>query len=147
MNWRIAHPDRPSGVRIEYNFPRESLQVNGDVDMLHRALFNLILNAVQASPINGVVRIETAELLPHQLDSHAPMFKRGAVAIRVIDAGVRIRDEIRAKLFHPFFTTKPNGTGLGLAIVHRAIEAHRGVVIVDSDTAVLGSPFYSLIHE
>ncbi len=101
--------------------------------MLHRALFNLILNAAQASPPQSVVRVEAATLLPHQLTSHAPAFAQGAVAIRVIDRGVGISDDVRAKLFHPFFTTKPGGTGLGLALVHRAIEAHRGVVVVDSD--------------
>jgi len=139
----LAHPDRPEGVRIEYDLFRDAPQIDGDADMLHRALFNLILNALQASPNGGVVHIETAELLPHQLDSHAPMFQRGAVAIRVIDAGVGIDDAIRPKLFHPFFTTKPGGTGLGLAIAHRAIEAHQGVVMVDSDTH--GSRFTVLL--
>lgn len=129
-----AHPDTPEGVRIEYDLPRTALSIFGDEDMLHRALFNLTLNAVQASPPDGIVRIEATTLLPHQLDSHAPMFVRGAVAIRVIDHGGGIPDDVRAKLFHPFFTTRQGGTGLGLAIVHRTIEAHHGVVVVDSDT-------------
>jgi signal transduction histidine kinase len=41
--------------------------------------------------------------------------------------------DIRERLFDPFFTTKPGGTGLGLPVVHRAIEAHRGLVFIDSD--------------
>ena len=48
------------------------------------------------------------------------------------DAGAGIPAEIRDRLFDPFFTTKPGGSGLGLAVVHRAIEAHRGLVFVDS---------------
>ena len=52
--------------------------------------------------------------------------------LTVTDAGAGIPDEIRDRLFDPFFTTKPGGSGLGLAVVHRAIEAHRGLVFVDS---------------
>ena len=48
--------------------------------------------------------------------------------------GPGIPPEIRDRMFDPFFTTKPNGSGLGLAVVHRAIEAHRGLVFVDSST-------------
>jgi signal transduction histidine kinase len=129
-----AHPDTPSGVHIEYDLPRGALSIFGDEDMLHRALFNLALNAVQASPPGGVVRIEATTLLAHQLESYTLMFPHGAAAIRIIDHGAGIPNDVRGKLFHPFFTTRQGGTGLGLAIVHRAIEAHQGVVVVDSDT-------------
>ncbi len=128
-----THPTRPAGSRIECDFPRTALEISGDEDMLHRAFFNLALNALQASSPDGVVRIEAATLLPQQLDWRAADFQSGAIAVRVIDAGSGIPEPIRARLFHPFFTTKPGGTGLGLAIVHRAVEAHRGVVVVDSD--------------
>jgi len=130
-----SHPDRPEGVSVEYNVPRGELEIEGDEDMLHRALFNLILNAIQASPSGGTVRVEATTLLPHQLESHAPAFSRGAVAVRVIDQGPGIPDEIRSRLFHPFFSTKSGGSGLGLAIVHRTLEAHRGVVVVDNVSA------------
>ncbi len=129
-----SHPSRPQGTRIECDFPRTSMEVSGDEDMLHRAFFNLVLNALQASPADGVVRIEAATLLPQQLDWRAAAFESGAIAVRVIDSGPGISEVARPKLFHPFFTTKPGGSGLGLAIVHRAVEAHHGVVVVDSDT-------------
>lgn len=130
-----VHPGRASGTRIVCDFPRAPLEVTGDEDILHRALFNLVLNALQASPEDGVVRLEAATLLPQQLDWRAPAFETGAVALRVIDSGPGIPEEHRARLFHPFFSTKQSGSGLGLAIVHRAVEAHRGVVMVDSDTS------------
>jgi two-component system sensor histidine kinase PilS (NtrC family) len=60
-------------------------------------------------------------------------FDHGGVALRVSDEGPGIAAEIRDRLFDPFFTTKPGGSGLGLPVVHRAIEAHRGFVFVDSD--------------
>ncbi len=128
-----SHPSRPAGSRIECDFPRGTLEVSGDEDMLHRAFFNLVLNALQASPPDAVVRLEAATLLPQQLDWRAAAFESGAFAVRVIDSGPGITEAARPKLFHPFFTTKPGGSGLGLAIVHRAVEAHHGLVVVDSD--------------
>jgi signal transduction histidine kinase len=86
---------------------------------------------VQASPEQGEVRIElsrgAAEPLPAAL-----AFDGDAVSLRVSDNGAGIPPEIRARMFDPFFTTKANGSGLGLAVVHRAIEAHRGHIFVDS---------------
>jgi signal transduction histidine kinase len=129
-----SHPSRAQDSRVECDFPRSTLEVSGDEDMLHRVFFNLVLNALQASPPGGVVRIEAATLLPQQLDWRAAAFESGAIAVRVIDSGPGIAESARPKLFHPFFTTKPGGSGLGLAIVHRAVEAHHGVVVVDSDS-------------
>jgi signal transduction histidine kinase len=134
-----SNPSRAPGSRVECDFPRTTLEVSGDEDMLHRAFFNLVLNALQASPPDGVVRLEAATLLPQQLDWRAAAFESGAIAVRVIDTGPGIDQSALPKLFHPFFTTKPGGSGLGLAIAHRAIEAHHGVVVVDSDTS--GSRF------
>jgi signal transduction histidine kinase len=126
-----AHPERKD-VRIECEVPdRTSLVVEGDDDLLHRAVFNLVLNAIQASPNGGVVHIDVTpgsfEPLPVGVS-----FASGTVALRVRDAGNGIPLEIRDRLFDPFFTTKPGGSGLGLAVVQRAIEAHRGLVFVDS---------------
>src|SRR5688500_16369588 len=127
-----AHPDRASGVEVLCTAPNEPLVIEGDEDLLHRALFNLALNAVQASPSNGRVRVEIAPIT----GDHVPAgvsFDHGGVALRVSDEGPGIAAEIRDRLFDPFFTTKPGGSGLGLPVVHRAIEAHRGFVFVDSD--------------
>jgi signal transduction histidine kinase len=127
-----AHPDRPERVRVSCVVPDgDTVCVEGDEDLLHRAMFNLALNAVQASPEQGEVRIElsrgAAEPLPAAL-----AFDGDAVSLRVSDNGAGIPPEIRARMFDPFFTTKANGSGLGLAVVHRAIEAHRGHIFVDS---------------
>jgi signal transduction histidine kinase len=89
--------------------------------------------------VSGFCCREAATLLPQQLDWRAAAFEGGAIAVRVIDTGPGIDQSALPKLFHPFFTTKPGGSGLGLAIAHRAIEAHHGVVVVDSDTS--GSRF------
>jgi len=127
-----AHPDRPSDVQVECDAAPATMFVDGDEDLLHRAVFNLALNAVQASPRGGRVRVELAPLTMDQVPA-GMTFDRGGIALRVSDNGSGIPVEIRDRLFDPFFTTKPGGSGLGLSIVHRAIEAHSGFVFVDSD--------------
>ncbi|MEP6494123.1 MAG: ATP-binding protein [bacterium] len=127
-----AHPDRDASVQVTCVVPEgEPVRVEGDEDLLHRAVFNLALNAVQAAEPGTEVRVEVSrtsfEPLPHGLS-----FDGDAVALRVSDSGPGIPPEIRDRMFDPFFTTKANGSGLGLAVVHRAIEAHRGLVFVDS---------------
>ena len=127
-----AHPDKPSDVEVTCNANGHPMIVEGDEDLLHRAVFNLALNAVQASPQGGRVRVELAPLSMDQVPAGVS-FDRGGIAVRVSDDGPGIPVEIRDRLFDPFFTTKPGGSGLGLSVVHRAIEAHAGFVFVDSD--------------
>ena len=127
-----AHPDGGDRVRIRCEVPdRVAFTVEGDEDLLHRAIFNLVLNAVQASPPGAEVVVEltpgTFEPLPVGM-----FFEAGTVSLRVCDEGEGIPVEIRDRLFDPFFTTKTGGSGLGLAVVQRAIEAHRGLVFVDA---------------
>ncbi len=120
------HPACNAGVRIvlESSPDEDSLVVAGDDDLLHRAVFNLVLNAVQAVDERGEVLIHVALAQDTALD--AP-----AIAVRVTDNGPGIPHAVRDRLFEPFVTSKTGGTGLGLPIVHRAAEAHRGVVLVD----------------
>ena len=128
-----AHPDRCEGVRIDCVIPDgEQVVVSGDEDMLHRAVFNLALNAVQASPPHSVITIEVTSGLRDGLTAE-PQFANGGIAIRVVDQGSGVPDEIRGRLFDPFTTTKPQGSGLGLAVVQRAVEAHQGLVLLESD--------------
>jgi two-component system, NtrC family, sensor histidine kinase PilS len=96
-------------------------------------VFNIALNAVQASRENGEVRIEIGTMAVDQIPTGVP-FTMHAVSLRITDDGPGIPVEIRDRVFDPFFTTKPGGSGLGLPIVHRAIEAHRGFVFLDSSS-------------
>ena len=127
-----THPDRKTGVTVTCVVPTEPLLVEGDEDLLHRAIFNITLNAVQAAPVNtGRVTVEVSRLDAEQIPTGVP-FEVSAIALRVSDNGPGIPIELRERVFDPFFTTKTGGTGLGLPIVHRAIEAHRGFVFMDS---------------
>jgi signal transduction histidine kinase len=145
------HPDKPSNVTIREVFPSTSLVVVGDDDLLHRAIFNLLLNAVQASPPGGEVKLEAAELSHHQLPPQAERFTRGALMLQITDQGSGIAESIRERLFEPFVTTRVGGTGLGLSIVHRAVEAHHGFILVDSNGKAPGTKFTmilpKLVHE
>lgn len=127
-----THPARGDRVEIRLSIAEEPLPIEGDEDLLHRALFNLVLNALQASPDPGVVQVSARRVPLLDLPSGLP-FHADAVCLEVRDEGPGIAPEIQDRLFEPFATTKTGGSGLGLAVVHRAIEAHRGVILVDSD--------------
>jgi signal transduction histidine kinase len=103
-------------VRVELVLQHALPPIAGDARLLRQALINLIANAVQATPDEGVVRIE------------AVAETRSLARIDVIDAGEGFPAEALPRLFQPFFTTKPTGTGLGLALVKRIVEAHHGTV-------------------
>jgi two-component system sensor histidine kinase PilS (NtrC family) len=125
-----AHPDHRPTIAVHCVTPA-GLVVEGDEDLLHRALFNLVLNAVQAAGDGGEVRVELAAAEADAL-SDGLLFDHGAVALRVSDSGPGIAADMRDRLFDPFTTTKPGGSGLGLAVVQRAVEAHRGFVLLDT---------------
>ena len=129
-----THPDGHKRVRVSCATPTHGIPVEGDEDLLHRAVFNIALNAVQAARDDGHVWVEVAAVPPEQLPVGVS-FERGAASVRITDDGPGIPAEVRSRMFDPFVTTKPGGTGLGLPIVHRAIEAHRGLVFVDSGSS------------
>jgi len=127
-----THPDCPPGLTVTCSAADGvTFPVQGDEDLLHRAVFNLVLNAMQATPPNGHVGIDVVPaprgVVPAGLD-----FPTGAVVLRVTDTGSGIPQDVRDRMFDPFFTTKPGGSGLGLAVVQRAVEAHRGFVTIES---------------
>ena len=124
------HPETTArNVRIAFESGSGEVRVPGDADLLHRAVFNLILNAVQFSPLGGVVHLDVEDVsagraLP-EIDVARP------VRVRVQDSGPGVPDNEVGRIFDPFFTTREGGTGLGLSVVYRAVEAHRGVVLVE----------------
>jgi two-component system sensor histidine kinase PilS (NtrC family) len=122
------HPDA-DGVDITCKGTNVPLYVDGDTDLLHRALFNLLLNGAQFSGPGGHVRVALEDL------AHRP-YPRGtslrhAIALVVRDTGPGVDPAVQDRIFDPFFTTRVGGSGLGLAVVHRAVEAHGGSIFVD----------------
>jgi two-component system sensor histidine kinase PilS (NtrC family) len=123
------HPDAMGGAQIDYQAPKESIVVDGDPDLLHRAVFNLVLNAVQHSGDGGKVNVELSRVTKR--DVPASVLSAASVKLLVRDSGPGIPEEEIPRIFDPFFTTRVGGTGLGLAMVHRAVEAHEGTILVD----------------
>lgn len=139
-----AHPDA-AGVRVVVAVGEGAPGVDGDAELLHRALFNLVLNAAQAAGLGGGgVRVTVGAADAAEVPA-AGAFARGAVAVRVADDGPGIAPEVAGRLFEPFVTTRAGGSGLGLAVVQRAVEAHGGVVLVDAGGAGAGARFTCLL--
>ena len=132
-----THPDRGAQAVLVLDLPDAAVRLDADEDLLHRAVFNLILNAFQASTPEGEVLVRLRTLAPGEQPLGLP-FRGVAHSIEVRDSGAGIAPEIADRLFEPFATTKPGGSGLGLAMVHRAIEAHQGVILVDSTPSGTG---------
>jgi len=107
----------------------EDLRIPGDSDLLHRALFNLVLNAVQFSPEGGTVHVDVGDLRAVAGNGRASV--PNPIRIRVRDSGPGVPEPDIGRIFDPFYTTRDEGSGLGLSVVHRAVEAHRGVILVD----------------
>ncbi len=126
-----VHPSRADGVVVHCSIPDAPFVIEADEDLLHRAIFNLALNAVQAAAAGGRVDVDIVALPADEVPVGAG-FHDGAVALRVTDDGPGISPDLRSRMFEPFVTTKQGGSGLGLPVVHRAVEAHRGLVLVDS---------------
>ncbi len=122
------HPDCRPEIEIRVLGQRTVLE--GDEDLLHRVVANLLLNAVQAARGPTVIEVTTRPAKPGELPSGYSFDH--PVCLEVRDNGPGIPEDIRGRLFQPFVTGRAGGTGLGLAIVQRAVEAHRGVVLVDS---------------
>ncbi len=124
-----AHPDSSRCPAIELTEPTDPLVVEGDQDLLHRAIFNLVLNAVQHSADHGPVQIDLGRAFDGNLPASVHM--DAPVRLTVTDSGPGIPEKEVEHLFDPFFTKREGGTGLGLAMVHRAVEAHSGAIMVD----------------
>ena len=117
------------GVTVETEGLERPRVIPGDADLLHRAVFNLVLNAVQFAGPRGEVKVS----LENVGTGAAPpgLERRDPLRLVVRDSGPGIEPAALGRIFDPFYTTRPGGTGLGLAVVHRAVQAHDGAVFVD----------------
>ena len=105
-------------VKVLMNL-HKPVSINGDEVLLRQALTNLFVNAVEAMPGGGSLEIELNRV-------------RNKAEIRIRDTGNGIPEDIRQKIFLPFFTTKDEGTGFGLALVQKIIVSHGGNIEVES---------------
>ena len=119
----VRHELHTRGIELESHFTTANDRIDGDERQLRHALINLLMNAAEAINMNGVLTVTTGVV---------DAWERPHFRISVSDTGPGIAPENLARIFTPFFTTKPDGTGLGLAISRRIVEAHNGVITVES---------------
>lgn len=108
------------GVKIAEELDPESVKVKIDAEEIKQAIRNVLSNACEAMQGNGKVTVGT----------HVG---KKMVCIFIQDEGPGISQELREKIFSPFFTTKARGTGLGLAVVRKAMTRHRGKLFISSE--------------
>jgi len=116
------------GIRFVDNYHPELPKIKADKNQLHQVFLNLFLNAIQAMPNGGELRIDVTPMISNPLDG----LKQNYLKIVVSDTGKGIPPHIVHKIFDPFFTTKPKGIGLGLSIAYQIIKKHGGTIKVDS---------------
>lgn len=122
------HPDA-EGITLTCEGTDGPLRIDGDTDLLHRALFNLLLNGVQFAGPGGSVHVTVEDLTRQPFPRGTSIRRPCAVVVR--DSGPGVDPSVHDRIFDPFVTTRVGGTGLGLAVVHRAVEAHGGSIFVD----------------
>src|ERR1700685_4398504 len=117
---QLHSPNRaPIECKLDLVEPMET--ISADPDLLHRALSNLVLNAMDAMPQGGTLTLRTRQ--------------NGDFSyVEVADTGIGLTPEECERLFTPYYTSKPHGTGLGLAIVQSVISDHGGRISVRSES-------------
>ena len=123
------HPDCAPGARVTVT--GHCQPIPADEDLLHRVVLNLVLNALQAADGEAEVRVTIRNAETRDLPS--AVSTGPWVLLEVRDTGPGIPASLMDRLFDPFVTGREGGTGLGLSVVQRAVEAHGGLVFVDSE--------------
>jgi len=115
---QLRAPGRPA-IQCTLDLDRDIGPVQADPELLHRAISNLVLNAMDAMPEGGTLTLRTKCV-------------EGKAIIEVSDTGVGLTPEECERIFTPYYTSKQHGTGLGLAIVQSVVSDHGGRIIVHS---------------
>lgn len=127
----------PKSIRLEDYVPSDLWAIQGNPTQIHQVLLNLCVNARDAMPNGGTLRVVAENrVLDHAAAAAIEGARPGAfLVMEVEDTGTGIPPEILARIWEPFFTTKgvDRGTGLGLSTVRGIVEAHHGFVVVTSE--------------
>lgn len=123
---RLLEPEaKTKRILFHVNLQHLDAEIAGDATKLEQVFLNLLINAMQAMPNGGTIRIES-RFYQEEDD-------RASVQIMIEDYGVGVAPDNIDRLFDPYFTTRSDGTGLGLAIADRIISDHGGTIGVASD--------------
>ncbi|MBI5308979.1 MAG: response regulator [Planctomycetes bacterium] len=131
---------RGSKVKCAFSFAPNILPVEIDTGQMNQVIHNLIINAEQAMPDGGIIKLSAANVTV-DAESDVPIMQGKYIKITVADTGGGIPEQHLTKIFDPYFTTKEGGSGLGLAVVYSVIKKHAGYLSVESKVGV-GTTFY-----
>lgn len=115
-------------IRFIENYHPQLPKIKVDKNQMYQVFLNLFLNAIQAMPDGGELRIEVGPMISNPSDG----LKQNFIRIVISDTGRGIPPHIVPNIFDPFFTTKPKGIGLGLSIAYQIIKKHGGTIKVES---------------
>ena len=145
---KIAKETFPKQIAVTAQVPENLWPILGDPTHMHQVLLNLCINARDAMPQGGTLKViaENVQLDEHYAAQDTEGKQGPFLSLRVSDTGTGIPKEIMDKIFDPFFTTKEvgKGTGLGLATVLGIVKSHGGLVHVYSEVGK-GSVFNVLL--
>jgi len=128
-----------ANVKCTYRIANELWHCHVDKNQIGQVIQNLMLNAIQAMPMGGLIEVSAENLSISEMEH--PLLSKGTyVLISVKDEGIGIPQEMLPRIFDPFFTTKIKGHGLGLATTYSIVKRHDGTIGVDS-TLGKGSTF------
>lgn len=125
----VSFAVRGSAITCEYNISPYVQPVEVDEGQINQVLNNLIINAIQAMPNGGRIKI-SADNFDLDEDIGLPLENRQYVRIMIEDTGTGIPEDILKKIFDPYFTTKPKGSGLGLSSAYSIMKNHNGFIDV-----------------
>ena len=133
---RVARRQSTARIHVERRWGHQKRCVLADADQMRQVFLNLIVNAIDAMPHGGVLKVEASdtELAQHQLVSFPDVEAGSYVVVSVADSGMGIAPDEVGKIFEPFYTTKERkgGTGLGLSIAYGIVRSHHGFIAVTS---------------
>ncbi len=129
-----------SNVKCIFYIPDDIWAVEIDKGQINQAFNNLVINADEAMPEGGILKI-SAENITITSKNILPLQKEKYVKISFEDNGIGIPSNNLNKIFDPYFSTKTKGNGLGLASAYSIIKSHKGLITVESELGV-GTTFY-----
>jgi PAS domain S-box-containing protein len=141
----IGKQVRDQRVLVESDLPVDLPYICGRTDELMQVFLNLLVNALDAMPDGGTLRVWAALREPQKADTAYPSpSARLAIVVGVGDTGCGIAPELQSRIFAPFITTKRDGTGLGLSISSEIIQQHGGRIDLESQPGI-GSTFFVML--
>jgi PAS domain S-box-containing protein len=124
-----------SKIRCEFDIPNDLWPVEVDERQISQVINNIVINADQAMPEGGMIRVEAENMITESKDA-LPLKSGKYVKISIKDNGIGIPKDHIQKVFDPYFTTKQKGSGLGLATAYSIIKRHNGHIEIDSELSV-----------